>query len=1098
MSEKDIEMPSGSPEPEKKSRIVELINDAAMAPVGQKLECLIKAQELLLHSKDVLLDNFLNEMMDFQRDRSQEVRKFVVGFIEQVCKKDPDLLPDVIVNLQMMIGDEVVVVQKRVIQAMTHIYKVALGWISKAKSLTDNMEAVWTVVCKIKDIILTLLDSENDGIRTYAVKFMEMLIITQTHVEEDSMKRPNDMSLSDVPLTLKIARPRKLEEEARQVFEQLVKYHGSSHISSANLMTCMGALTNIAKVRPQFMPKVITALEMLQANLPPTLAKSQVSSVRKHLKNQLLALLKHNTAAENFLTNITTLLTDLGASREEVLKARPKLDEMKRKARKAAAERAKESLAEPQAKKAKVEEASDDDDDSDNEEKEVKFSQSAVDITEKFILQRMNPTVAAEIVMRSMRDLPRDIPPQFHNTYTPIAAAGTEGQVKHVSRLLATQLTAAGIGPGVEQANQEKTAIKEEEEDEEEPRKSRNLKRKKEVTLLPAGVSKKPLRSRTLKLNEITKPLESEEKNNMIIGSLKRILQAERSSVMGGVPKIRNKIITTLAAQSSSSVKTFLLGYIFEDIKSRTELAFSWLYEEYCFYQGFSKASSMYTRRTDSEYNAIFCHLIRGVIERCKGGDREALLRRLYLESPIITEDAITILKQFVQVESNAITVVNLMKDLVMKRPTKKLNFLNFLLEFCSHETKQVRKTANQIVLQLHANGDFIDVIEDYSVMYLRFLLNPTPPAMLFGEDRGRPLIEQAWTEDTVKVCLYLFMSLLPQSKKLIKHLANVYSGDKKSAMTYVNSQQKIVIQRTILRELDYAVSDIPITSPELLDLVENCPEGAEILVTRIVHILTEKQRPPQPLVDKFRDLYKRRMSDVRLLIPVLTGLTKQEIMAALPDLIQLSPGVVKEVFSRLMGTSTLKGPFSAADLMVALHLIDVNKKDKETMVPAVKKAIDQCFKERRTYTQEVLSIVLQQLLEEVQIPFFMMRTIIQSLKFYPKMVGFIMNVLQKLILKQVWKNKVIWDGFIKTCKETVPQSYAVMLQLPNQQLRDFFEKAPLLREPLLEHVQGFNESQRAHVSAGTMAVLYNVKNEQETAPQSAEDVDSDAPPPGE
>ena len=113
----------------------------------------------------------------------------------------------------------------------------------------------------------------------------------------------------------------------------------------------------------------------------------------------------------------------------------------------------------------------------------------------------------------------------------------------------------------------------------------------------------------------------------------------------------------------------------------------------------------MYTSRTDSEYNAIFCHLIRGVIERCKGGDREALLRRLYLESPIITEDAITILKQFVQVESNAITVVNLMKDLVMKRPTKKLNFLNFLLEFCSHETKQVRKTANQIVLQLHANG---------------------------------------------------------------------------------------------------------------------------------------------------------------------------------------------------------------------------------------------------------------------------------------------------------------------------------------------------------------------------------------------------------
>ena len=59
-----------------------------------------------------------------------------------------------------------------------------------------------------------------------------------------------------------------------KVFDELVKYHGSPHISSANLMVCMTALTNIAKLRPNFfMSKVIVALEMLHANLPPTLAK---------------------------------------------------------------------------------------------------------------------------------------------------------------------------------------------------------------------------------------------------------------------------------------------------------------------------------------------------------------------------------------------------------------------------------------------------------------------------------------------------------------------------------------------------------------------------------------------------------------------------------------------------------------------------------------------------------------------------------------------------------------------------------------------------------------------------------------------------------
>lgn len=37
---------------------------------------------------------------------------------------------------------------------------------------------------------------------------------------------------------------------------------------------------------------------------------------------------------------------------------------------------------------------------------------------------------AAELVMLSMQFLPREIPPHFNNTYTPIAAAGTETQVE--------------------------------------------------------------------------------------------------------------------------------------------------------------------------------------------------------------------------------------------------------------------------------------------------------------------------------------------------------------------------------------------------------------------------------------------------------------------------------------------------------------------------------------------------------------------------------------------------------------------------------------------------------------------------------------------
>ncbi len=256
-------------------QVVELLNDASMATdPTERIDALRKVQELIIHKDPELLDNFLDEVIGFQTDRTQDVRKWVVAFMEEACKTDPELLTRVITNLRILVNDDAVAVRKRVIQAMTFLYKSALSWLCSAKIINDKMEAVWSSVSEIKAEICGLIDSDNDGVRTHAIKFMEMLVIAQTYSENNKNK---DFSLDDVPMNLKLIRRRKLEEEADAVFENLLKYHGSVHISSANLMTCMSSLANIAKLRSKpFLSKVITALEMLHANLPPTLAKSQV------------------------------------------------------------------------------------------------------------------------------------------------------------------------------------------------------------------------------------------------------------------------------------------------------------------------------------------------------------------------------------------------------------------------------------------------------------------------------------------------------------------------------------------------------------------------------------------------------------------------------------------------------------------------------------------------------------------------------------------------------------------------------------------------------------------------------------------------------
>lgn len=70
----------------------------------------------------------------------------------------------------------------------------------------------------------------------------------------------------------------------------------------------------------------------LLANLPPTLAKSQVSSVRKNLKLHLVAVLKHPCSLE-FQGQISTLLLDLGMPQSEITRSTPAPREQRKRPR---------------------------------------------------------------------------------------------------------------------------------------------------------------------------------------------------------------------------------------------------------------------------------------------------------------------------------------------------------------------------------------------------------------------------------------------------------------------------------------------------------------------------------------------------------------------------------------------------------------------------------------------------------------------------------------------------------------------------------------------------------------------------------------------
>jgi symplekin len=85
-------------------------------------------------------------------------------------------------------------------------------------------------------------------------------------------------------------------------------------------------------------------------------------------------------------------------------------------------------------------------------------------------------------------------------------------------------------------------------------------------------------------------------------------------------------------------------------------------------------------------------------------------------------------------------------------------------------------------------------------------------------------------------------------------------------------------------------------------------------------------------------------------------------------------------------------------------------------------------------------------------LPPLVMRTIIQTISLYPKLIGFTMTLLSRLITKQIWNDKRLWEGFIKCCKITEPHSLPILLQIPSQQLESALQIEPEIKTLLIDY----------------------------------------------
>ncbi|CAG9583059.1 unnamed protein product [Danaus chrysippus] len=1052
------------------TQLVQWINEAGMSEGNKKVNLLRKIIEVLLHQAPQMVPVYMDNILSCVSDKSTDVKRQVVAFIEELSKSYPEYLPKIIGQLQLLVIDTVIAVQKRAIQAASLVYRNVLLWICKGTSEMKDMQYVWEHLSELKLLILNMIDSDNEGIRTHSIKFLEEVVVLQSpHTNDD-----DDFSLDCLPSNLPFLNRKAMEEESDHIFQLLLKFHNSQHISSVNLMACMTTLCLVAKLRPKYMSSVVKALNDLHTTLPPTLSQSQVNSVRKHLKMQLLILVKHPSSYD-MMPQLTQLLVDIGMTPQEINKALPRDRRNKRLGELRASENPAKRfrIDSPQSTLGSDSNSNSRSEfnlfDDDNSQQGSQQSVTKASCTEESILDGLNSleNVVNLVVTTLTNNLPTEMPTSFILAYKPIPNAGSKVQKQNLAKMMVALIKdeplpipttiksldtttkipllrddddkinlknavaklqeSTKVDKQIENAVSKLMEETRQEHLKEEERKNKD--KEKPVAPPTPSIPKLKQKVKLLKLQELTRPIPKEIKEKLMIQAVERILRAEKESIIGGAAQIRTKFITIFASSYTPEIRELVLNYILEDPLNRIDLALSWLYEEYAYMQGFNRhpvtLQPKLHEKHDENYNQLLCALITQISERgdpLMEGSKDVLLRKVYSEAPVVTDEAVDYLKHLVSEEKSATVALELLEELCLLRPPRAHKFVAALVCHVLSENEEIRNIALKSSIKIYKNSTDAakKVIEKHAMLYLGFISLSTPPQELYGNRHtSRP-----WSDDLYKMCLNLVMALFPEKEDVIIEIARVYGTTGAEA------------KRCVLRQLEVPVRALAASepsghlSPALVALLDACPRGAETLLTRIVHVLTDKFPPSPELVSRVRELYATRVSDVRFLIPVLNGLTKKEILAALPKLIKLNPIVVKEVFNKLLGLQNPNEeqlPVSPEELLVALHLIDPSKADLKYII----KATALCFAEKNTYTQEVLSSVLQRLAEEQQTPVLMMRSVLQALTLHPSLAPLALNILCLLCEREVWNNKVAWEGWVKCAERLGPRAGPALRALP-------------------------------------------------------------------
>ncbi|KAL9244024.1 hypothetical protein vseg_017841 [Gypsophila vaccaria] len=310
-----------------------------------------------------------------------------------------------------------------------------------------------------------------------------------------------------------------------------------------------------------------------------------------------------------------------------------------------------------------------------------------------------------------------------------------------------------------------------------------------------------------------------------------------------------------------------------------------------------------------------------------------------------------------------------------------------------------------------------------------------------------------------------LYFALCTKKPSLLHLVFDVYAGSGRS------------VKQAFHRHIPILLRTLGSSYSQLLKIISNPPPGSENLLMLVLDILAEQNIPSPDLINSIKHLYETK-KDAIILIPILTSLSRNEVLPIFPRLVNLPLDKFLEALAKILQGSAHTGPaLTPAEVLVAIHEIVPEKEG--IALKKITDACSACFEQRTVFTQNVLKKALNQMVDRTPLPLLFMRTVIQAIDAFPTLVDFVMEVLSKLVNRQIWKMPKLWVGFLKCVSQTQPHSFHVLLQLPAPQLESALNRYANLRGPIAAFSS--QPSIKSSLPRTTLAVLGLLHDHQPT-----------------